>query len=89
MATKNKKTEENTQENEIFVEIEDGATAEPAIASPATSQRGPRTKVLVEMSLSKLVSEFGENGKVWISRKDYLAQHAKLRNNDLAKELGV
>lgn len=87
MATK-KKIEIEETENTKEIE-EDGVTAEPAIASPSTSQRGPRTKVLVEMSLSKLVSEFGENGKVWISRKDYLAQHAKLVNVDLAKKLGV
>lgn len=81
MATKKKIEIEETENNTEL--------AEAVTAPVATSQRGPRTKVLVEMPLSKLVSEFGEDGKVWISRKDYLAQHAKLRNNDLAKELGV
>lgn len=61
------------------------------VATPVTRGRkaGSKQAVLVSKALSDLVSELGEDAVVKIARADYLLQHTKLRNADLAAELGV
>lgn len=75
---------DSTQENEVFPEGGDGATA------PATTPTGRlRSNVLVSKTIAELFEKLGPDASVLIGRKDYLAQISKARLAAIAAEEGL